>query len=42
MVIVNSRPSGKGGYGSGLDDASEAIKKSGQVKDLRIIDVQRP
>jgi hypothetical protein len=42
VLIVNSRPAGRGGYGSGVDDAAEAIKNGGQVKDLRIIDVQRP
>jgi hypothetical protein len=42
VLIVNSRPAGRGGYGSGLDNATEAIKKGGQVQDLRIIDVQRP
>jgi thrombospondin type 3 repeat protein len=40
--IVNSRPSGRGGYGSGLDDAVDNIRQGGQVGDVNIIDVERP
>jgi hypothetical protein len=41
VKIVNSRPTGQGGYGSRLDEATDAIRRGGQVGDLDIIDVQR-
>jgi hypothetical protein len=40
VMIVNSRPRGKGGYGSGMDTAADEIRNQGQVADLKIIDVQ--
>ncbi len=42
VVIVNSRPAGKGGYGSGVDAATDDIRRSGRVGSLRLVDVQRP
>lgn len=42
VVIVNSRPAGKGGYGSGVDTATDDIRRSGRVGSLDLIDVQRP
>jgi hypothetical protein len=42
VVIVNSRPAGKGGYGSGVDTATDSIRASGRVGNLDLIDVQRP
>lgn len=42
VKVVNSRPSGKGGYGSGVDGAVDDIRKGGQVDDVEIIDVERP
>ena len=42
VVIVNSRPAGKGGYGSGVDTATDNIRGSGRVGSLDLIDVQRP
>jgi hypothetical protein len=39
VVIVNSRPRGTGGYGTGVDSATDAIRSSGRVGDLDIIDV---
>jgi hypothetical protein len=42
VMVVMSRPQGKGGYREGVDDSVAAIKKNGQVEDLQIIDVQRP
>jgi hypothetical protein len=42
VVIVNSRPAGKGGYGSGVDTATDNIRGSGHVGNLDLIDVQRP
>jgi hypothetical protein len=41
VVIVNSRPRGSGGYGTGVDSATDHIRSSGRVGDLDIIDVQR-
>jgi Bacterial TSP3 repeat len=41
VVIVNSRPAGKGGYGSGVDTATDDIRRSGRVGSLDLIDVQR-
>jgi hypothetical protein len=40
VMIVNSRPVGKGGYGSGMDKAVANIKRTGQVADVKILDVQ--
>ncbi len=40
VMIVNSRRRGKGGYGSGMDTAADEIRRTGQVTDLKIIDVQ--
>jgi hypothetical protein len=42
VVIVNSRPAGRGGYGSGVDSATDDIRRSGRVGSLDLIDVQRP
>jgi Bacterial TSP3 repeat len=42
VVLVNSRPTGVGGYGSGMDSATDEIRRGGQVGDIDIIDVQRP
>jgi Flp pilus assembly pilin Flp len=42
VVIVGSRPSGKGGYGTRVDDAVGEIRAGGQVQDVQVIDVQRP
>ena len=42
VKVVGSRPNGKGGYGTKLDDAVGEIRKGGQVQDVEIIDVQRP
>ena len=42
VKIVNSRPSGQGGYGSGVDGAVDDIRNGGQVQDVEIIDVERP
>ncbi len=42
VVIVNSRPAGTGGYGSGVDTATDDIRRSGRVGSLDLIDVQRP
>jgi hypothetical protein len=40
VMIVNSRPKGKGGYGKGMDRAVDNIKRDGQVADVKIVDVQ--
>jgi hypothetical protein len=42
VKIVGSRPNGKGGYGTRVDDAVDEIRGSGRVEDVEIIDVQRP
>jgi hypothetical protein len=42
VKIYNSRPSGQGGYGSGVDGAVDDIRADGQVQDVEIVDVQRP
>jgi len=42
VKIVGSRPNGKGGYGTRVDQAVDEIKAGGQVGDVEIIDVQRP
>jgi hypothetical protein len=42
VVIVQSRPAGSKGYGSGMDNAVERIKKGGGVDDVSVIDVTRP
>lgn len=42
VLIVNSRPTGRGGYGTRLDEAVGNIRQGGQVGDVRIVDVQRP
>jgi hypothetical protein len=42
VKIYNSRPSGQGGYGSGVDGAVDDIRAGGQVQDVEIVDVQRP
>lgn len=40
--LINSRPAGRGGFGTRLDEAAGRIREDGQVADLEIIDVQRP
>jgi len=42
VKIVNSRPSGQGGYGTRVDDAVGEIRSGGQVQDVEIIDIVRP
>lgn len=42
VKIVGSRPNGKGGYGTHVDDAVGEIKAGGRVGDVEIIDVERP
>jgi hypothetical protein len=42
VKIYNSRPSGQGGYGSGVDGAVDDIRAGGQVQDVEIVDIQRP
>ncbi|MCP9491754.1 MAG: hypothetical protein MSC31_18050 [Solirubrobacteraceae bacterium MAG38_C4-C5] len=42
VLIVNSRPAGRGGYGTRMDEAVGNIRRGGQVNDVRIVDVQRP
>jgi len=42
VKIVNSRPSGQGGYGTRADDAVGEIRSGGQVQDVEIIDIVRP
>jgi hypothetical protein len=42
VVIVGSRPSGSGGYGTHVDQAVDEIRSGGQVDDVQIVDVQRP
>jgi hypothetical protein len=42
VMIVQSRPAGKGGYGAGMDEAMESIRGGGQVGDIDVVDVQRP
>jgi hypothetical protein len=42
VVIVGSRPSGQGGYGTHVDQAVDEIRSGGQVNDVQIVDVQRP
>jgi len=39
--IFNSRPGGKGGYGSRMDEAVGNIKADGQVGSVDIVDVER-
>jgi hypothetical protein len=41
-MVVMSRPKGKGGYREGVDASVKAIKDSGQVENLDIVDIQRP
>jgi hypothetical protein len=42
VKIVGSRPHGRGGYGTHVDQAVEEIKRNGQVGNVEIVDVQRP
>ncbi len=42
VKVVGSRPNGRGGYGTKLDQAVDEIRGGGQVQDVEIIDVQRP
>lgn len=39
--IFNSRPGGRGGYGSRMDEAVGNIKADGQVENVDIVDVER-
>jgi hypothetical protein len=41
-TVIMSRPKGKGGYREGVDESVKAIKEGGQVKNVNIIDIQRP
>jgi hypothetical protein len=42
VMIVQSRPAGKGGYGAGMDDAVAGIKDGGGVDNVTVVDVERP
>jgi hypothetical protein len=42
VMIVQSRPAGKGGYGAGMDDAVAGIKDGGGVDNISVVDVERP
>ena len=42
VKVVGSRPAGRGGYGTHVDQAVEEIKRGGQVGNVDIVDVQRP
>ena len=41
-MVVGSRPHGRGGYGTHVDQAVDEIKRDGQVGGVTIVDVQRP
>jgi hypothetical protein len=42
VMIVQSRPSSRGGYGEGMDQAVENIRNDGHVGDITVVDVVRP
>jgi hypothetical protein len=42
VMIVQSRPAARGGYGEGMDTAVENIRNGGHVGDITVVDVIRP